>query len=566
VTGAPPDLAPVYRYHDGTKHHFHRFARSLGYLDWAAQPHPFRAFHGAPFVPLYPSPAAQTRDYAPPRVSWGALFHDDARPPVACSAEAIGDLLRHSLGLSAWKQFGNSRWSLRVNPSSGNLHPTEAYVAAGSSSGLGGAPGVFHYAADRHGLELRCAIGGAAWSAACDGFDDVVLVALTSIHWREAWKYGERAFRYCQHDVGHAIAALAVAARILGWRATLLPAWSHAAIAAFVGIDREGDFVEAEPEVPACVLALAPGVVSDAIRAGADRFVAAARAGRWTGRASQLSEDHVEWTFIDEIARATVDSGCDPASERVQPEGTEDRRWPRADAAGLAGWETDARSLALQRRSALAFDGRWQLDRSAFLAILSRVMPADQAPWTTLWWPPRVHLAMFIHRIDGLPSGLYLLARGRSEASASDALERLKQASAGEFLWERVDDDLPLVCLERGDLRRLAERLSCDQEIAADGFFSLGMVADFEETLTRSGPAFYRHLFWETGFVGQLLYLDAEAAGARATGIGCFYDDPVHEALGLRGRVFQSLYHFTIGVPVEDRRLTSQPGYEWERS
>ena len=29
-------------------------------------------------------------------------------------------------------------------------------------------------------------------------------MALTSITWREAWKYGERAFRYCNHDVGHA--------------------------------------------------------------------------------------------------------------------------------------------------------------------------------------------------------------------------------------------------------------------------------------------------------------------------------------------------------------------------
>ena len=37
-------------------------------------------------------------------------------------------ILRYSLGLSAWKQFRASRWSLRVNPSSGNLHPTEAYV------------------------------------------------------------------------------------------------------------------------------------------------------------------------------------------------------------------------------------------------------------------------------------------------------------------------------------------------------------------------------------------------------------------------------------------------------
>jgi hypothetical protein len=60
------------------------------------------------------------------------------------------------------------------------------------------------------------------------------------------------------------------------------------------------------------------------------------------------------------------------------------------------------------------------------------------------------------------------------------------------------------------------------------------------------------------------LYLEAEAAGARATGIGCYYDEPVHELLGLSGHGWQSLYHFSMGLPVEDSRLTSEPGYEWE--
>ena len=72
----------------------------------------------------------------------------------------------------------------------------------------------------------------------------------------------------------------------------------------------------------------------------------------------------------------------------------------------------------------------------------------------------------------------------------------------------------------------------------------------------------YEHdLATKSGFVGQILYLEAEAAGARATGIGCFYDDPVHEVLGLEDHAFQSLYHFTVGVPVEDRRLTTEVPY-----
>jgi hypothetical protein len=69
-----------------------------------------------------------------------------------------------------------------------------------------------------------------------------------------------------------------------------------------------------------------------------------------------------------------------------------------------------------------------------------------------------------------------------------------------------------------------------------------------------------------------VLYLEAEASGARSTGIGCYYDDAVHELLGLPSSVtdgtssadWQSLYHFSMGRPVEDERLTTAPGYAWE--
>ena len=92
-------------------------------------------------------------------------------------------------------------------------------------------------------------------------------------------------------------------------------------------------------------------------------------------------------------------------------------------------------------------------------------------------------------------------------------------------------------------------------------FFSLGMIAEFSAPIRRWGAWFYRNLFWESGVVGQVLYLEAEAAGARATGIGCYFDDPVHQLLGIRGNDFQSLYHFTVGSHVDDARLTTRPAY-----
>ncbi len=531
-----PGVTPAVRaYHDGTKHHFHRYARSLGYLDWASQPNPFRSFAGAPLVPL------PRRPYASADAAESAI-----RNPQSA---IVGAVLRHALGLSAWKQLGASRWALRVNPSSGNLHPTEAYVIVGESFGLGDAAGVYHYAPDRHALERRCAFDAAAWR-------DVGLkpgswlVALTSIHWREAWKYGERAFRYCQHDMGHAIAAVRLAASIGGCDARLLPEWSHADIEALIGTGRDDDYFEAEREEVGCLMAISRQSVVDSTESPVvSRVVsrvpllAAVRAGEWTGRASQLSDDHTTWSFIDEIAAATRDPGHGvpfPPSHPAHPA-------PAYPA-----------SVILQRRSAVALDGVSSIDAEKFFAMLSRVMPADAPPWDALWWSPRIHLALFVHRVDGIEPGLYLLARDAA------ALDRLRASCGREFVWEQVHQTLPLFLLARGDCRALARRLSCHQDIAADGFFSLGMIAEFDASLRELGASFYRHLFWEAGVVGQVLYLEAETAGARATGIGCFFDDPVHEVLGIADHAFQSLYHFTVGIPIEDTRLTTEPGYEWE--
>jgi hypothetical protein len=225
---------------------------------------------------------------------------------------------------------------------------------------------------------------------------------------------------------------------------------------------------------------------------------------------------------------------------------------------GSKGETAYARSLLLQRRSAVSFDGRGSIDAARCLAMLSAVIPHQGSPWDALWWDARIHFVLFVHRVNGLDPGIYFLARHPS------APDRVRAACGREFLWEPAHESLPLFALARGDCRMLAQRVSCDQAIAGEGFFSLGMIADFDASLEAFGPAFYRHLFWESGVVGQVLYLEAEAAGVRGTGIGCFYDDPVHDVLGLTGHAFQSLYHFTIGTPVEDTRLSTEPGYAWE--
>lgn len=537
-------------YHEATKHHFHRHARSLGYLDWATQPDPFRRFEGAPLVPLlfaadHPEPA------------YDDLFEPGRVAAVLLTLESLSAFFEFSLSLSAWKEYRGSRWALRINPSSGNLHPTEGYLVIGPLDGLSDRPGVYHYAPKEHALEHRAELSPKAWRQLIEGFPPgTFLAGLTSIHWREAWKYGERAYRYCQHDAGHALAALSISAAVQGWSARLLPDWSDVEIAALLGLDRTEDFAEAEREHPDLLIAVAPGFGGAPRPSVVHEAVAGVAAGRWTGRANQLSADHVAWEAIDAVAAACEKSRSAASADVSTADSFEPALLP-------ARPEAPACRIIHQRRSAVAFDGVTSITAERFYLMLDRVLPrCGRPPWDVLGSPVCVHLGLFVHRVVGLVPGLYCLVR------RTDRWAVLRGVMRPSFQWEKppgCPEVLPLYLLLEGDARDAAARLSCDQEIAGDSAFSLGMIAEFEEPLRRHGAWLYRRLFWETGVIGQVLYLEAEAAGVRATGIGCFYDDPVHALFGLTGRAFQSLYHFTIGGPVEDLRLTTLPPYPEER-
>ena len=569
-------LAEVLRYHNATKHDYGRYARSLGYLDWANQPDPFRRYRGSRLLAL---PVLKP-DEPPVSPRYEAVYEAAGVPVQPVSLNSISRFLEHSLALTAWKQAGAARWALRANPSSGNLHPTEGYLYIGSVTGLTDLPGLFHYAAREHALEERAEGTGDVFSRLMHAYPrNAFLVGLSSVHWREAWKYGERAFRYCQHDVGHAIGAVRLAAAALGWRMLLLEGVPDAAIATILGLDRDADFEGAEREHPDCLMALWPAAGAlpgqdDARQIPLSLDPAAVLDHSrltWHGLANRLSrEDPITWKIIDEAAAATWKTGDDRSV--VQIRYSPARSWTSAASEVTAdasrprpAHDLSAGEVFRQRRSAVSFDGKTSIPAQHFFEMLRRTIPLAErpvteraAPWDAIPWDPAVHLALFVHRVEGLQPGLYMLVRDGSGGSA------LRQSMHDRFVWRKAPDSppsLPLYLLREVDVRQLAIQVSCGQDIAGDSCFSLGMVAEFEGRLRQHGAWFYRRLFWETGIIGQILYLEAEAAGVRGTGIGCFFDDPVHEVFGFEGLAFQSLYHFTVGGPVEDRRLTTLPPY-----
>jgi hypothetical protein len=213
------------------------------------------------------------------------------------------------------------------------------------------------------------------------------------------------------------------------------------------------------------------------------------------------------------------------------------------------------RRIVHGRRSAVAFDGKTEIARADFYRVLASTC---RGPVRALPWAPRVHFGLFVHRVRGLPPGLYALARDPEEVPL------LRSVMEKPFQWKKpegVPEGLELYELIAGDARAVSRAVACHQEIASDGCFSLAMLSEFDPALDRHGPWFYRRLFWECGAIGQILYLEAEAIGVRATGIGCFFDEPAHEVFGISSQRYRSLYHFTVGGHVDDPRLQSWPAY-----
>jgi len=509
-------------YHERTKHRPERYASGPETLDWTSQPDPFRAFAGSPSLRL--------------PLCAGRLAHDsaDEAQAPAFTLDSLGALLELSLGLSAWKEYGPDRWALRCNPSSGNLHPTEAYVIAHGVPELD--DGLYHYASRSHALEQRCRATAAhplgLW------------IGLSSIHWREAWKYGERAFRYCQLDVGHALAALRYAAGLLGWQVRLVASCDSQRLAKLLGTERDQDYAVAEREEPDLLVQLISPAHPQALVEPAPWNAAQTN---WMGQANILDPHPMyHWPVIDEVASATESNHNEATVARHQdyPPGTSATHLPAAE-------------VIRGRRSAQRFDPQFSMAAADFYHLVDSLLPRSRLPWDIWDYAPSVHPVFFVHRVEDVPAGLYILVR---EAGAE---ARLRAELSDEFEWQRVAGcpaHLPLFCLQAGKWQKVARVISCQQAIAADSCFSLGMLAEFEPTLQQDAWR-YRQLHWEAGLLGQVLYLEAETLELRGTGIGCFLDDAFHELLGLRNKHFQSLYHFTVGRALTDTRITTLPPY-----
>ncbi|MDX1296336.1 MAG: nitroreductase family protein, partial [Sulfurimonadaceae bacterium] len=485
------------------------------YMDWATQPDPFRRYDGSELISLPLMLETDTPAYRD-------IFEEGNVTPSELNLETLSQLLQFSLGLAAWKSIGNDSWALRCNASSGNLHPTEAYIAAPPVEGLSSTSTLTHYVSKEHGIEQLAEFDTTYWNDLPEGS---FLVALSSVLWREAWKYGERAFRYCQLDAGHAQRAVEVSAAMLGWKVDRLNV-AVKQLDRLIGIDQTDRYMNEERESADMLLLITP----EPVNAPDITMLVNDLPEHYTGKANRLSPSHHPWEAIDLAEKATHIDG---------------QAVPYSFTASQRTCDRDSKEVVLKRRSAQAMDfGLATISKTEFMTMMQSVKARNETA---------VNFVLFIHHVEELPKGLYMMVRNPGHLSS------LKTSTREDFLWREYGDGLYL--LEEGDFKPQAKFISCSQDIAADSAFSLGMLCEFKNQLESHGAHRYKELYWECGAIGQQLYLEATSLKLSATGIGCFLDDVLHRMLGLEANKFQTLYHFTIGRPIIDMRLTTLPPY-----
>src|SRR5882724_8178200 len=131
-------------YHELTKHSAESLRRTKHYLDWANMPNPLRHYEGVPVVDLPANPPA-------PQISALEVLEGKTGNTLARDgAEFLSQLMFYSASISASKRVSSTGaiYSLRVNPSSGNLHPTEFHFC---TRGLvDWSDGLYHYRPSSH--------------------------------------------------------------------------------------------------------------------------------------------------------------------------------------------------------------------------------------------------------------------------------------------------------------------------------------------------------------------------------------------------------------------------------
>lgn len=471
-------------YHAATKHSYWSVRLGGHSLDWANKPRPYKVYPGLPAVPL-------PRDVTPPDAeALEAVSACESNESESVDIHRLAQLFFYCAGLTKKKIYpGGETQYFRAASCTGALYEIEIYAVCGDLPGL--AAGVYHFSPVDFALrrlrggdfreELVRATAGETSIA-----DAPVILVLTAIFWRNAWKYQARAYRHFYWNAGTILANLLATTASAPLASRVVTGFIDARVDGLLGLDTEreaslclvpigaGSSAPKVPEVPP----IAPETVP-------------------------LSKREVDYPLITQMRTASMLVGEKEVYDWRSAFAPEPSPPPGEKCVPLNPLERErlpVRTLGdviLRRGSTRQFTQLPITFRqlSAILERSSRGIPVDflGGPGTTL-----LHTYLIVNSVENLPTGAFYYSPSRQ------MLELLKE----------------------GTFRREAGHLCLEQRLGVEASAVVFFLADLERILDRYGNRGYGAVQLEAGMVGGKIYLCAYALGLGATGT-TFYDDDV---------------------------------------
>jgi SagB-type dehydrogenase family enzyme len=475
-------------------------------LDPRNRPRPFKRY-----------PRAPVRDLPtdlPPRGAPAAAALSGRVGPAGAGVdlELLARLLFYSAGVTRKAPAREQTIWFRAAPSAGNLHPVEVYVAAGAVAGL--ESGLYHFAPDVFGLEelsegdCRPALAGAA--AVPEIAADPLVLLLTGIPWRTAWKYGERGWRHVYWDAGAIIANLLAVAKAYRVPVRVLLGFVDSALRRQLGIDGTAEF-------PVALI-----TVSGTGHAARTGGCAPPRLA-----ATPLSAAPIEFPLITRVQRA----GDLATAEEVEA-------WRASAPAGLPSARDVADPPASTPDEPIE---SVILRRGSTRRMRRRVVAAELLQWGMA--VATRHLSA-----DAVPAGATLLSHQLS-------IHAVQGVEPGLYYWveERAE---PYRTAQDTAVRRLSRFLCLNQPLGGDSAFTDFICSDLERVLHAYGDRGYRVAQLEAGVAAERLQLAAFALGHGGTGL-TFSDDDVAAAFGSRAACMLTV---STGIPAYQAKPGGPPG------
>jgi SagB-type dehydrogenase family enzyme len=323
-------------YHIKTKHSYESIHSNPNSLDWSKQPAPFKIYNR--FLEM--------------------IKLDDGNP--------LHRMIYRIGGITAKKVYPGTEYYLRTIPSAGALYPVEFYFQTREVEGF--CDGVWHFDVRNSAVKLLYRLGLEEGVEAC--FEDKreikgFVFLLSTFYYRSAWKYKERAFRYCLLDAGHAQGTLEASAFLNDYAANIRYRFDKQALNEAFGFSC-GEFF------------LSSVVVGAPIQAYTDFFDMALKDINPDYERSQTIEDaYVQTLMPKECAKVTRYEGFTFDKKRFE-------------------------EVIYQRRSIRAFTPK-PISKSLLDVVLENInkpILSDCDEEVNIWY--------VVNHVDGLSCGLYL--------------------------------------------------------------------------------------------------------------------------------------------------------------